>query len=573
MLITRKHLHNVAKEFGIRRDKDGRFHGKDEIHDAVSVEQWVRKNVASDAICVRYCKFQGEIDCDHAELRSDDFVLILMSNVQVEMLKLFGNIVCVDGTHGTNGYGSDITTVLVLNGHNEGFPVATMFSNRSDSQTISIFFSYIQKLCGEINCNVFMTDTTELYFRAWCKTIGTPVHRFFCSWHVEKDWKKNLNKVEGDQSLKILVYEKIRMTQMESNVYAFRRMFDTLMSDLLGNAKTRNFGEYVHDRYTNSTRNWAFCYRRSAGINSSTHVERMHGIFRHFYVQGKKIKRLDKAIYALEAFIRSKLSEAVPQRGILTRKLQTLHRNHTIFQKENERMKVLQLHDGEWVVISATQFELFNVLQVRRSCDDCFMKCDLCEVCCHSHVCTCTDSSIRGNMCKHIHKVCFETNNYDYAEGPTVELANDGFYEESDNESAECVIRGSRAESMNDGEHVELNQLKTAELLHAVQNYPGLAGYLTDDQYDPMGPEDANNMIVENYVANSVLIQQHSPSELPNSTVPSAPLPTGTHPCLEDFEGEYGFTVSQEALNATGTSHSWSYSETLKQVFIKMKTS
>ncbi|KAF6201535.1 hypothetical protein GE061_003926 [Apolygus lucorum] len=85
-----------------------------------------------------------------------------------------------------------------------------------------------------------------------------------------------------------------------------------------------------------------------------------------------------------------------------------------------------------------------------------------------------------------------------------------------------------------------------------------------------MGPEDANNMIVENYVANSVLIQQHSPSELPNSTVPSAPLPTGTHPCLEDFEGEYGFTVSQEALNATGTSHSWSYSETLKQVFIKM---
>ncbi|KAF6201533.1 hypothetical protein GE061_003924 [Apolygus lucorum] len=117
---------------------------------------------------------------------------------------------------------------------------------------------------------------------------------------------------------------------------------------------------------------------------------------------------------------------------------------------------------------------------------------------------------------------------------------------------------------------VELNQLKTAELLHAVQNYPGLAGYLTDDQYDPMGPEDANNMIVENYVANSVLIQQHSPSELPNSTVPSAPLPTGTHPCLEDFEGEYGFTISQEALNATGTSHSWSYSETLKQVFIKM---
>uniref|UniRef100_A0A0A9WG14 Cellular tumor antigen p53 n=1 Tax=Lygus hesperus TaxID=30085 RepID=A0A0A9WG14_LYGHE len=116
----------------------------------------------------------------------------------------------------------------------------------------------------------------------------------------------------------------------------------------------------------------------------------------------------------------------------------------------------------------------------------------------------------------------------------------------------------------------ELNQLKTAELLQVVQNYPGLAGLLTDDQYDPLGPETANNIIVDNFVNNSVLSQHHSPLELPNSTVPSTPLPTGSHPCLEDFEGEYGFNISQEALNATGTSHSWSYSDTLQQVFIKM---
>uniref|UniRef100_A0A0A9WKI7 Cellular tumor antigen p53 n=1 Tax=Lygus hesperus TaxID=30085 RepID=A0A0A9WKI7_LYGHE len=114
----------------------------------------------------------------------------------------------------------------------------------------------------------------------------------------------------------------------------------------------------------------------------------------------------------------------------------------------------------------------------------------------------------------------------------------------------------------------ELNQLKTTELLPAVHNYQGLTGFLNEDQYDPLDSE-VNNIKVESYLQQSHVSQHHTSSELPNSTMPSTPLPTCTHPCLEDFEGEFGFTLSYDALN-TNPSNSWSYSEVLKQVFIKM---
>ena len=40
--------------------------------------------------------------------------------------------VCVDGTHGTNGYDFTLITVMVIDEYGEGFPVAWCISNRED---------------------------------------------------------------------------------------------------------------------------------------------------------------------------------------------------------------------------------------------------------------------------------------------------------------------------------------------------------------------------------------------------------------------------------------------------------
>lgn len=467
LLLTRQDLYNISREFGVQRDVI--------LHpnDAVSVEAWVNKNQASESPSVRYNKFNGELDPEHTELHLDDFVLILMSDTQIEMLKNLGNdVVCVDGTHGTNGYGFEMTTVLVLNDRKEGFPVATMFSSRSDTEMMTVFFTYIRKLCGGISCRVFMTDITEIYFQAWKKTMGTPSRRLFCSWHVDQAWRKNLNKVKGGQSIKKLVYKKIKIVQMERDVHTFNTMLDNLINnDLLVDPNTQHFGEYIRDHYGNTTQHWAYCHRLNAGVNTNTHLERMHGIFKYFYLKGKKTKRLDKALHALENFIKSKLFDEFvsTHKGKLSKKLQTLRGKHRLYQKESDKMQVLQLHSDEWLVSSTALLELYNVIKVQHSCEECTLKCDWCKACIHSYVCTCLDNSIRGNMCKHIHKVCDNLNNTpscdSYGPSIVIESANDNFIIPENFNAMKNVENAVLREILTEPSTVNINKEEKVEKL------------------------------------------------------------------------------------------------------------
>nr|CAI5865483.1 unnamed protein product [Callosobruchus analis] len=54
----------------------------------------------------------------------EDFALGFMNSVMEEKLKRFSNIICMDGTHGTNRKGLDLTIVLIKDDRNAGFPVA-----------------------------------------------------------------------------------------------------------------------------------------------------------------------------------------------------------------------------------------------------------------------------------------------------------------------------------------------------------------------------------------------------------------------------------------------------------------
>jgi hypothetical protein len=40
------------------------------------------------------------------------------------MLRTYGTeIICIDGTHGTNAYGFELSTIVVLDDQHQGFPV------------------------------------------------------------------------------------------------------------------------------------------------------------------------------------------------------------------------------------------------------------------------------------------------------------------------------------------------------------------------------------------------------------------------------------------------------------------
>ena len=73
--------------------------------DAVSVQQIVEELKLESPSPVLCCKAQGVKDPEHPKLAEDTFLLVLMTNFQAGLFKLFGNkIVCEDSTHKTNQY-------------------------------------------------------------------------------------------------------------------------------------------------------------------------------------------------------------------------------------------------------------------------------------------------------------------------------------------------------------------------------------------------------------------------------------------------------------------------------------
>ena len=70
-------------------------------------------------------KLQGSTQSSKSNNLGDtDFVLPIQTPLQAHIMKTFGERLCVDGTHGTNGYNFMLITVMVVNEYGEGFPVA-----------------------------------------------------------------------------------------------------------------------------------------------------------------------------------------------------------------------------------------------------------------------------------------------------------------------------------------------------------------------------------------------------------------------------------------------------------------
>ena len=161
--MNRYDIRNIARDFGLQSASINH------ADDAASIRIWVEKvRVAAECdqncdSCVRFVKFQGEQSIsDDGELTTgaccnehmhcianDDFYLIIMTDVQVHMLATFGvnGVVCVDSAHGTNAYDFQLTTLMIIDDHEEGFPVDFCYSNHVNQESMEIFFSHSQPNC------------------------------------------------------------------------------------------------------------------------------------------------------------------------------------------------------------------------------------------------------------------------------------------------------------------------------------------------------------------------------------------------------------------------------------------
>jgi len=104
------------------------------------------------------------------------------------MLTKFGNnVICIDSTHGMNQYDFHLTSLVVVDEYDSGFPVAFCISNKKDTNTWSFFF-FLKTEVLDINLHpkVFMSDNDDSFYNAWKQVIGSIPNRLLCTWHIDR---------------------------------------------------------------------------------------------------------------------------------------------------------------------------------------------------------------------------------------------------------------------------------------------------------------------------------------------------------------------------------------------------
>ncbi|XP_075219943.1 uncharacterized protein LOC142323685 [Lycorma delicatula] len=375
--------------------------------DPVSIEIWTRDFKASQENPLLFLKLQGTTSEDFPELGNEDFVLLFMTDIQKEILKKYGgDIVCVDKV---NTYYFLVYTLLVVDDTGEGVPVAFMFSDTGGENVVKLFFEKIKQYVGQIMPQVFMSDMGDVFHNAWSKVMGESGIRLYYVWHVLKAWRKNIHqriklKTDKDEINKIL-----QTILCELNATTFHRMLESTLKKWNENENTKAFATYFLNTYVDKEkyRNWAYCYRIGAGINTNIAIENFNKLLSYCYLRGKKSKRLDVTLFDVLKLLQDKLFDILIKtyERRLVSKLQNLKQRHKE-SFELDTVNILVQPNGWWQVLSSDSHQFYSVLRIRSlPCKGCSLQCYHCKSCFHQYICSCTDNGIKNNMCKHIHMV------------------------------------------------------------------------------------------------------------------------------------------------------------------------
>jgi len=391
------------------------------ILDAISVDMFVQECATAENNPILFYKAQGIEHKENNLLATEDFCIIIMNGSQQHMLSKFGNtIVAIDSTHGTNCYDFELTTLLVIDEWGEGFPAACMLTNKKDTSIFQIFFEQIKIRTGTVTPRVFMSDITLVFYNAWKNVMGEVPSQLYCSWHVDKAWQSNLNKIINPGK-KDLVYKFLKALQTTTDTEEFHKMLSKFLSELNDDEETRAFGCYFQRYYASNFESWAYCYRKNCGINTNMRIENMHKVIKYMYLDAKKVRRLDKGIFALNRFIKDKVVDRIIKciKGKNSSHLQNIHSRHLTALKSSFKIEIFQNEEVSisWLIHSTTEntYTITKLTSISKKC--CQLICNLCEICIHAYSCTCTDSFIHNTICKHIHFLIIKNTYNDLDDG------------------------------------------------------------------------------------------------------------------------------------------------------------
>ncbi|XP_077553893.1 uncharacterized protein LOC144168803 isoform X1 [Haemaphysalis longicornis] len=476
-VIKRWHLHNIKREFFP--------HGSERCHDndASSVHIWVRAMANKKETVVHLCKQQGS-DMPGSTFPNKDFALVLMTEAQEDLLKELGSgTVCIDSTHGTTDYDFQLMMLLFLEEYRSGLPVAYFISNRPNTPALKAFLESLKSSTGEVPATNFMSDDAPEFYNTWSSVMSKPKKKLLCIWHVDKNWRQNVQPLIKGRQQQVDVYMELCAIMDCTSKFEVNKLIDLFLgSGDPSQTELQDFLTYFKEHYAGRREQWALSYRIRDGVNTNMHLESMHRTLKHIILEGKKNKRVDKLISALFDLMHHCLMNRVTRivKGTRTSNMAKIEKSQqpakpTIkFVKSNE--------DGTSSVESQSTPGLSHTVSKEVDGACCPLACSKCAVCIHTYMCTCYGYMLHYTICKHIHAV-------QMAQAP------ENLESMSANSPSEEEARTSRAQSLLDsiGKMQAFTSIaRSAEVLACVDT---IKEYEAEGAVDPEVTRKASRML------------------------------------------------------------------------------
>gem|GEM_PF-4549271 len=403
-LLEKRDLYNIIRDFKINPE---RAHQDDYISTAYWVE--TQQKLGEDSPVLLY-KQQGD---EHEGLENDDFVLAIMTRYQQNLVGSLYNTckICIDSTHGTSGYNFQLTSIVTVDEFGAGCPVAMCLSARVNEKVMSCFLSAVKNKVGIITATEFMSDDAPTFYNAWCDVMGLPQRKLLCTWHVDRAWRSQLNKIKSKYK-QADIYKACRTLLGMLDEEDFRTALENFLILCEEDEDCIEFGKYFMTYYAQRPQEWAYCFRKGACLNTNMFLEALHKKLKYKYLDGKKNRRIDKTIFMIMQFSRDAMFECEIRKfkNKPTSRMRMVRKSHIAAMKIPVS-KIKQESENLWNVKSSTGPDTYVVYIVNDDnlCKGCPFTCPDCHACPHRTSCTCADSLIKGNVCKHVHTVALNS--------------------------------------------------------------------------------------------------------------------------------------------------------------------
>lgn len=217
------------------------------------------------------------------------------------------------------------------------------------------------------------------------------IFQIYCSWHIDKAWQCNLSKII-DKEKRTTVYKTLKTLQQHSDIFVFKTSLNNFISMLISEPDTVKFGQYFRESYANNFKQWAYCFRCDAGINTNMRLESFHKIIKYFYCDGKNVKRLDKSLHMLLKYVRDKDVERLTKqtKGKYTLHTKKIIERHNFALNYNFLIKNIDQNPTQKQSIDPADNSEVAIVQTNSKDTCCNLICQHCQICWHNvymHLC------------------------------------------------------------------------------------------------------------------------------------------------------------------------------------------